>query len=115
MLSGEFLERLDGWRHKEPDVPSRAEAIRRLTAAMLQILDRNLGEAGRSPKMQKVSNRASEKSIQKVLIRQVKAARALLNWSQEKLASAAVLSVPTIKRLEAQDGRLARISHTTAT
>jgi transcriptional regulator with XRE-family HTH domain len=47
-----------------------------------------------------------EKSILKVSIRQIKAARALLGWSQENLASAANVSVPTIKRLEAQDGPL---------
>ena len=45
-------------------------------------------------------------SIPKVSIRQVKAARALLGWSQEELAGAAGISVPTIKRLEAQDGPL---------
>ena len=43
-------------------------------------------------------------SIPKVSIRQIKAARALLSWSQEQLANAAGISVPTIKRLEAQDG-----------
>jgi predicted transcriptional regulator len=42
----------------------------------------------------------------KVSIRQVKAARALLAWSQEDLAAAADLSIPTIKRLEARDGPL---------
>ncbi len=36
----------------------------------------------------------------------VKAARALLGWSQEDLAAASGLSVPTIKRLEAVDGPL---------
>ena len=46
------------------------------------------------------------KSILKVSIRQVKAARSLLAWSQENLAAAADISVPTIKRLEAQDGPL---------
>ena len=45
-------------------------------------------------------------SILKVSIRQVKAARALLDWSQEDLASAAGVSVPTVKRLEASDGPL---------
>jgi DNA-binding XRE family transcriptional regulator len=45
-------------------------------------------------------------SILKVSIRQVKAARALLAWSQEDLASAADVSLPTVKRLEAQDGPL---------
>jgi transcriptional regulator with XRE-family HTH domain len=47
-----------------------------------------------------------EKSILKVSIRQLKAARALLAWSQERLAGAADVSIPTIKRLESQDGPL---------
>jgi transcriptional regulator with XRE-family HTH domain len=46
------------------------------------------------------------KSIPKVSIRQIKAARALLAWSQEQLAAKATVSIPTIKRLEAQDGPL---------
>jgi predicted transcriptional regulator len=45
-------------------------------------------------------------SILKVSIRQVKAARAMLDWSQTQLANAAGVSVPTIKRLEAEDGHL---------
>ncbi len=45
-------------------------------------------------------------SILKVSIRQIKAARALLQWSQEDLAKAADVSIPTIKRLESQDGEL---------
>ena len=49
---------------------------------------------------------AQPKSIPKVSIRQVKAARALLGWSQERLAAAADISIPTVKRLEAQDGLL---------
>jgi predicted transcriptional regulator len=48
----------------------------------------------------------AQKSILKVSIRQIKAARALLGWSQEELAAAANVSVPTIKRLEAQEGSL---------
>jgi predicted transcriptional regulator len=43
-------------------------------------------------------------SIRKVSIRQIKAGRALLDWSQDQLAAAADISVPTIKRLEANDG-----------
>jgi transcriptional regulator with XRE-family HTH domain len=45
-------------------------------------------------------------SIPIVSIRQVKAARALLGWSQEELAAAAEVSIPTVKRLEAADGPL---------
>ena len=48
----------------------------------------------------------SKLSILKVSIRQVKAGRALLDWSQEDLAAAAEISLPTIKRLEASDGPL---------
>ena len=43
-------------------------------------------------------------SILKVSIRQLKAARALVGWSQEQLAFAADISLPTIKRLEAAEG-----------
>jgi DNA-binding XRE family transcriptional regulator len=46
------------------------------------------------------------KSILKVSIRQIKAARALLAWSQDELADAAGVSRPTIKRLESQEGQL---------
>jgi transcriptional regulator with XRE-family HTH domain len=45
-------------------------------------------------------------SILKVSIRQLKAARALLAWSQSQLATAANVSIPTIKRLEAREGLL---------
>ncbi|UQR65395.1 helix-turn-helix domain-containing protein [Bradyrhizobium sp. C-145] len=45
-------------------------------------------------------------SILKVSIRQVKAARALLGWSQDELAHSAGVSIPTIKRLEASDDSL---------
>jgi predicted transcriptional regulator len=48
----------------------------------------------------------SAKSILKVSIRQIKAARAMLGWSQEDLAGKADVSIPTIKRLEASDGPL---------
>jgi hypothetical protein len=51
-------------------------------------------------------------SILKVSIRQVKAARALLAWSQDQLAAAAEVSIPKIKRLEAQDGPLGGRSET---
>lgn len=45
-------------------------------------------------------------SILKVSVRQVKAARSLLAWSQADLASHSGISEPTIKRLEAIDGDL---------
>lgn len=45
-------------------------------------------------------------SVQKVSIRQVKAARALLAWSQADLVQHSGVSEPTVKRLESQDGAL---------
>jgi transcriptional regulator with XRE-family HTH domain len=45
-------------------------------------------------------------SILKISIRQIKAARALLDWSQERLAEASGVSIPTVRRLEAADGEL---------
>jgi transcriptional regulator with XRE-family HTH domain len=45
-------------------------------------------------------------SIPKVSIRQIKAARALLAWSQDELAEKSGVSSPTVKRLEASDGPL---------
>jgi transcriptional regulator with XRE-family HTH domain len=53
-----------------------------------------------------VSIRNRDVSILKVSIRQLKAARTLVGWSQEELASAANVSLPTIKRLEAVEGLL---------
>jgi transcriptional regulator with XRE-family HTH domain len=41
-----------------------------------------------------------------------RAARALLNWSQEELADAATVSIPTIKRLESNEGPLGGRSET---
>lgn len=45
-------------------------------------------------------------SIPKVSTEQVKAARALLRWSQSDLAEASAVSLPTIKRLEAEPGKV---------
>jgi predicted transcriptional regulator len=53
------------------------------------------------------------KSILKVSIRQIKAARAMLGWSQEDLARNADVSIPTIKRLEALGGPLGGRGDTT--
>lgn len=45
-------------------------------------------------------------SILLVSIRQIKAARALAGMSQSDLATASGISLPTIKRLESQDGEI---------
>ena len=49
---------------------------------------------------------------EKVSVRQVKAARALLGWSQGDLAHASGISETTIKRLEAIEGTLGGRSET---
>ncbi|SDR49714.1 Helix-turn-helix [Rhizobiales bacterium GAS191] len=41
-----------------------------------------------------------------VSVRQIKAARALLGWSQEDLAVRSGISYPTIARLESKDGAI---------
>src|ERR1700730_4433956 len=51
-----------------------------------------------------VSNMNREQAL--VLIKQIKAARGLLGWSQEAMAKASGVSIPTIKRLEAASGDL---------
>jgi DNA-binding transcriptional regulator YiaG len=45
-------------------------------------------------------------SIPKVSIEQIKAARALLRWSQTDLANSSGVSIPTVKRLEASTGEI---------
>jgi predicted transcriptional regulator len=41
-----------------------------------------------------------------ITTRQIKAARSLLAWSQEDLASRSAVPYPTIARIEALDGRI---------
>ena len=41
-----------------------------------------------------------------ILSIQLRAARALLRWGQKDLAESAVVSLPTIKRMEASDGEV---------
>jgi transcriptional regulator with XRE-family HTH domain len=50
-----------------------------------------------------ISHGGDQVSILKISIRQVKAARSLLGWSQDDLADASGISKPTIGRLEATD------------
>lgn len=45
-------------------------------------------------------------SIVKLSIAQIKAARALLGWSQDDLAKRSGVSLPTISRLEAEGGEI---------
>jgi ribosome-binding protein aMBF1 (putative translation factor) len=94
-LSEEFLERLDEWRGKQPDLPSRAEAIRRLTTAMLQTLNKGSGEKGGKPKKREAGYSS-----------QIRAARALLGWSQGKLARGTGIGLATLQRIEKNEGEV---------
>jgi transcriptional regulator with XRE-family HTH domain len=74
-----------------------------LASAGIEFIDENGGGAG---------VRLRQRESKKLSISQIKAARSLLGWSQEQLACAAGLSVPTIKRLEANSGPLGGRSDT---
>ncbi len=50
----------------------------------------------------------------RVTTQQLKAARALLGWSQTELARASGLSIPTIKRIESKSGELGGRADTAA-
>jgi transcriptional regulator with XRE-family HTH domain len=43
---------------------------------------------------------------------QLRAARSLLNWSQDRLATESGVGIATIRRVEAQIGSIRAISHT---
>lgn len=52
--------------------------------------------------------------IHKLSVRQIKAARAMLDWSQKDLSERSGVSLPTIHRLEAEDGPLGGSATTAA-
>jgi DNA-binding XRE family transcriptional regulator len=49
-----------------------------------------------------------------VSVRQIKAARALLGWTQKDLANYAGVAAPTVARIEAVEGELRASGHTAA-
>ena len=49
-----------------------------------------------------------------VSVRQIKAARALLGWTQKDLASLSGVAAPTVARVEAVDGEFRASGHTAA-
>jgi transcriptional regulator with XRE-family HTH domain len=103
-LSAPTVKRLEGGFGPKVSDASCAKLQGALEAAGIKFIEGDDGDG-----VLKVSKRTPGKSIRKVRkisIRQIKAARALLAWSQEKLAAAANMSIPTIKRLEAHDGPL---------
>jgi hypothetical protein len=124
-LSGEFLGRLDEWRRKQPEPPSRAEAIRRLTAAMLQFFDEGPCEkSGKqmkpfgskpkvaSPELSDGINSATWQSMSQgkkkpLTSTQIRAARALIRWTAEDLSRQSSVSLRTIRRAELAESHTA--------
>ncbi len=104
-LSVPTVKRFEGGFGPRVSDAARTKIQKALEAAGIKFIDEDGSDAG----LLKVSNGIPAKStrkVRKVSIRQIKAARALLAWSQEQLAAAANMSIPTIKRLEAHDGPL---------
>jgi transcriptional regulator with XRE-family HTH domain len=100
-LSAEFLERLDEWRLKQQETPSRAEAIRRLTTGMLQTLHNKPSDKPRkTPFSPMISLFDSNLHGQLMRPAQCRAARGLLNWTQHQMASAAHMSPVTVRNFE---------------
>jgi hypothetical protein len=124
-LSGEFLERLDEWRRKQPEPPSRAEAIRRLTAAMLRFLDEGPSEKSSNPmrlfeskpkmappEISGGTNSAmwhvmSQGKKEPLTSTQIRAARALIRWTAEDLSRQSSVSLRTIRRAELAESHTA--------
>ena len=49
-VSPGYLKSVDEWRRQQPDLPSRSEAIRRLTAIALNNLPANKAARSKKPK-----------------------------------------------------------------
>ena len=97
---------IEQWAKQQPDTPTRSEAIRRLIEDALGLRAEKLVKP-----YQSVSGGSNIKYVisepsDLITIRQVKAARALVGWSQSNLADHSGVSEPTIARLESADGRL---------
>jgi transcriptional regulator with XRE-family HTH domain len=81
-----------------------AKTLSAIERALTQVGIEFIGKNGDGVRLRRGAS--SPKLILNVSRSQVKAARALLGWSQEALAREAGLSVPTVKRLEAGEGVL---------
>jgi transcriptional regulator with XRE-family HTH domain len=95
------ITNIETGRHRA-DSSTLALIQRVLAAAGIEFLSPNDG----GPGLRVRTHHKETEYRPKVSIKQIKAARALLGWSQEKLAKAAKVSLPTVKRLEACEGDL---------
>lgn len=48
-VSGEFLEKVDEWRRRQPDIPSRGSAVRQLVEITLSRLEQEARKKGKGP------------------------------------------------------------------
>ena len=82
---------IESWAEEQHDKPKRSEAMRRLIEFALAMQLKKFYQI---------------KVAESITIRQVKAARALVGWSQSDLARHSGVSEPTVARLESADGKL---------
>jgi hypothetical protein len=94
-LSPALKERVEAWTRKQPDNPSRSEALRRLVEIATGLAANQHYGMKNSVKHNKVN-----KSIKPLTSAQMRAARGLIRWSAEDLARETALSVTTIRRAE---------------
>jgi ribosome-binding protein aMBF1 (putative translation factor) len=103
-LAPQVLAAVDEFAHQH--AATRSEAIRRLIEDALGLraekLVKHYQSASSGDNIKYIISEPSDL----ITIRQVKAARALVGWSQSNLADHSGVSEPTIARLESADGRL---------
>ena len=104
-LDEDTIARVDRWRFARGG--SRAEAIRQLVQFALEVQANESYKLYRSAGDAVNTNNIKSDPTHWITIRQVKAARTLVGWSQLDLANHSSLSQPTIARLESAEGRLA--------
>ena len=99
-LPPRLLRELDRWRAQELSPLGRPEAIRRLLEECLLIAKFNKGDQnGISPSVSSHIKNGARKSLT-LFGAQCRAARALLNWSQEDLARRSKVAKKTIADFE---------------
>jgi DNA-binding XRE family transcriptional regulator len=101
-VSQEFIHCLDDWRRRQPDLPSRTEAVRRLVQIVpkLQLSPTSKEKGAVTPFYDYRGNNAPIKSVQ------IRMARAAARWGIRKLAEKAGVSPNTVARIEnGADGR----------
>jgi hypothetical protein len=91
----EFTAEVEAWAKRQPDNPSRSEALRRLVEIARGLATNQDYGMKHSTDYTKVN-----KAIKPLTSAQMRAARGLIRWSAEDLARQTALSVTTIRRAE---------------